>query len=75
MQKFSPASHVIKNSKYPSAKSIILSNLKLSVYFLSSSQNKYRQFQVQGCSNLGTGKFPIFGHMICPANFECTDYN
>ena len=45
------ASHVTKSSRYLSAKIIIFSDLELSVCALSSSQNKYRQFKVKGCSN------------------------
>ena len=69
------ASHVTKNSKYPIAKIIIFSDMKISVYVLSSPQNKYRQFEVQGCSNLGTCTSLILGHVTCPANFKRVDYS
>ena len=36
--------------------------LKLSEYILESSHNKYRQFQVQSCSNLSIRTFSNFGH-------------
>ena len=52
-------SHVSKNSKYSSAK-IMIYLMKLSVYVIRCFQNKFPQYQLQSCSNLGTGIFPIY---------------
>ena len=64
------ASHVTENSKQPSAKIIIFSDLKLLVYVLDSSQNKYWRFQVQDSASLGTVPFSIIGHVTCRANVK-----
>ena len=69
------ASHMTKNSRYSCAKISTLIDLKPSAYVLSSSHNKYRQYQVQSYSNSGTWKFSIFGHVTCPANSKCADYS